>query len=231
MIVASGESYESTVTYGAEYDKGLNAHTVDFNDKSSARDTSHRKLWRYSVNKMEPAIEYIKSDCYRYTGEANGKAIFRLYIHDKTFRWQVAFRLYNATGLLRFVGRVLWRLNRNNSIVIQPRTSIGYGLYIGHGGPVVMNPTAIIGNNCNLSQFTTIGANDSKAATIGDNVYIGPGTCVVEDVRIGNNVTIGAGSVVTKDIPDNATAAGNYAKVLNYNNPGRYINNKWNKEN
>ena len=39
---------------------------------------------------------------------------------------------------------------------------------------------------------------------------------------IGNNVTIGAGSVATKDISNNATAVGNYAKVINYNNPGRY---------
>lgn len=39
--------------------------------------------------------------------------------------------------------------------------------------------------------------------------------------------TIGAGSVVTKDIPDNATAAGNYAKVLNFNNPGRFIKNRF----
>ena len=50
---------------------------------------------------------------------------------------------------------------------------------------------------------------------------------IVEDVDIGSNVTIGAGSVVTKDIPENATAAGNYAKVLNYRNPGRYIKNSW----
>lgn len=68
-------------------------------------------------------------------------------------------------------------------------------------------------------------------AVIGDNVYIGPNVCVVEDVCIGNNVTIGAGSVVTKNIPENATAAGNYAKVLNYNNPGRYIGNSWHCEN
>ncbi|WP_294191778.1 hypothetical protein [Pseudomonas sp.] len=33
-------------------------------------------------------------------------------------------------------------------------------------------------------------------------------------VEIGDNTTIGAGSVVTKDIPDNATAVGNYAKVI-----------------
>lgn len=100
-------------------------------------------------------------------------------------------------------------------------------MYIVHNGPIIVNPTAVIGNNVNLSQFTTIGSNEGQAATIGDNVYIGPSVCVVEDVKIGNNVTIGAGSVVTKDVPDNATAAGNYARVLNYRNPGRYIGNKW----
>ena len=106
-------------------------------------------------------------------------------------------------------------------------TKIGYGLYIGHGGPIVINSATKIGNNCNLSQFTTIGSNSANAATIGDNVYIGPNVCIVEDVSIGDNATIGAGSVVTKDIPCNATAAGNYAKVLNYNTPGRYISNRW----
>ena len=104
---------------------------------------------------------------------------------------------------------------------------MGYGLYIYHGGPIVDNPTAVIGNNVNLSQFTTIGANNGEATIIGDNVYIGPNVCVVENVVIGDNVTIGAGSVVTKSIPNNATAVGNYAKVVNYNNPGRYIENKW----
>ena len=109
------------------------------------------------------------------------------------------------------------------------RFSVAYGLYIGHGGPVIINPTAVIGNNCNLSQFVTIGAIDGNAAEIGDNVYIGPNCCLIENVRIGNNVTIGSGSVVTHDIPDNATVAGNYAKVLNYDRPGKYVENRWNE--
>lgn len=51
---------------------------------------------------------------------------------------------------------------------------------------------------------------------------------MVENVVIGKNVTIGAGAVVTKDIPDNATAVGNYAKVINYNEPGKLTNNnRW----
>lgn len=72
-----------------------------------------------------------------------------------------------------------------------------------------------------------VGSNEGQAATIGDNVYIGPNVCIVEDVMIGNNCTIGAGSVVTKDIPENTTAAGNPAKVISYKTPGRFINNMW----
>jgi serine O-acetyltransferase len=46
-------------------------------------------------------------------------------------------------------------------------------------------------------------------------------------VKIGSNATIGAGSVVTKDIPENATAVGNYAKVISMNNPGHAVNRRW----
>jgi serine O-acetyltransferase len=110
---------------------------------------------------------------------------------------------------------------------IYPQTKIGYGLYIGHGIGIIISPSAEIGNNCNLSQFTTIGTNHKKAAIIGDNVYIGPSVCIVEDINIGNNVSIGAGAVVVKDVPENATVAGVPAKILNYKDPGRYVNNRW----
>jgi serine O-acetyltransferase len=118
---------------------------------------------------------------------------------------------------------------RKYGLQIYPQTKIGYGLYIGHGIGTIISSSAKIGNNCNLSQFTTIGTNHKKAATIGDNVYIGPSVCIVEDVNIENNVTIGAGAVVVKDVPENATVAGVPAKILNYNNPGRYVNNRWEK--
>ncbi|WP_180363887.1 serine acetyltransferase [Parafannyhessea umbonata] len=171
--------------------------------------------------------EYVKSDLYRYTGKTDWVSFIRAY-KGRCFRWQVAFRLSNGVGFERLLGNILWMISiTKHSIQIPKETTIGYGLYIGHGGPIVCNATASIGNNCNLSQWTTIGSNENHAATIGDNVYIGPNCCIVEDVTIGSNVTIGAGSVVTKDIPSNATVAGNYAKVLNYNNPGRYCKNRW----
>lgn len=172
--------------------------------------------------------EYVKSDLYRYYGNSDFSTFIRALLKDSTFRFQYVFRMCQSQGMSRYWGEILWRINRTKKNICLPKTTkVGYGLYIGHGGPIIVNDTAIIGNNVNLSQYLTIGSNHGKAAIIGDNVYIGPNVCVVEDVHIGNNVTIGAGSVVTKSIPDNATAAGNYAKVINYNNPGRYIKNKW----
>lgn len=172
--------------------------------------------------------EYIKSDLKRYYGKYNTKTFLKALIRDKTFRFQYCFRLCNDKGAKRKIGLILWKFNRTKYWIQLPKeTKVGYGLYIGHGGPIVISSSAVIGNNVNLSQFTTIGSNHGHAAVIGDNTYIGPNVCIVENIRIGNNVTIGAGSVVTKDIPDNATAVGNYAKVINYDNPGRYISNRW----
>lgn len=178
--------------------------------------------WKRSMG----AIELIKSDLFRYAGTTSSKAFIKTYVKEAGFRFSVAFRLVNGGGL-KLLGAILWKLRNHQQIQILRKTKIGYGLYISHGGPVVVNPSTVIGDNCNLSQFVTIGSNEGKAAVIGDNVYIGPNTCIVEDVSIGDNATIGAGSVVTKDIPSNATAAGNYAKVLNFNNPGRYIQNRY----
>ncbi len=169
--------------------------------------------------------EYVKSDLLRYYGQADNKTFWKAYFENNIFRFQVAFRLAKSEAALeKIIGRILWKLNRTKKIIQIPlEVQVGYGLYIAHDAPIIVNPTAVIGNNCSLSHFLTIGANDGVAAVIGDNTYIGPNVCIVEDVKIGSNVTIGAGSVVTKDIPDNATAAGNYAKVLHYNYAGRYV--------
>ena len=171
--------------------------------------------------------DYILSDLYRYTGKTNAISFIKIYLLNRAFRYQVAFRMTKASGVKKYIGLIFYYLCSRQYTKIGRGADIGYGLYIGHNGPVIISSSAKIGNNCNLSQFTTIGSNDGLAAEIGDNVYIGPNVCIVENVKIGDNVTIGAGSVVVKDLPNNATAVGNYCKVVNYNNPGRYINNRW----
>ena len=176
--------------------------------------------------------DYIKSDLMRYYGKYDFGTFVRGYLTNPLIRFQVAHRLCNAESPLRFLGYALWAVNRTKRrIIISRKTQIGYGLYVGHDLPMGISASAIVGDNLTIGQFTSVASNDGKAAVIGDNVYIGPNCVIVENVNIGNNATIGAGSIVTKDIPENATAAGNYAKVLNYNNPGRYVQNPWDTAN
>lgn len=105
------------------------------------------------------------------------------------------------------------------------KTKVRYGCCIVHGGPVVISETAQIGNSYNLSQFATIGSNRRHAVTIGNNVYIGPSVCLVEDVCVEPKAAIRACSVVAKDTFESATAVGNCTKVLSYRYPDRCINN------
>ncbi|MEC4086899.1 serine acetyltransferase [Myroides odoratimimus] len=179
--------------------------------------------------KFKEVLKYIKSDLFRYQGKIGLRGFIKEYFLNRGFCLTVWFRMSKIDNKVISTFSKIWLYTKRMryNIDISHKTNIGYGLYIGHSGPIVINSTTIIGNNCNLSQFVSIGANDTKGAEIGDNVYIGPNCCVVENVKIGNDVTIGAGSVVTKDLPNNSTAVGNYAKVINYKSPGRYIVNKY----
>lgn len=173
-------------------------------------------------------LKYIKSDLYRYYGGVSFLNFLKAYIIQRGFNFTFWLRITSSGTLLAKIAYpIYFYKKRKYGIDISHKMKIGYGLYIGHGGPIIINPTAIIGNNVNLSQYTSIGAIENNAAEIGDNVYIGPNVCIIENVKIGSNASIGAGSIVTKDIPENATAAGNYAKILNYNSPAKYITNRW----
>ncbi len=53
-----------------------------------------------------------------------------------------------------------------------------------------------------------------RAATIGDDVWIGKNCLVFPGVRIGNGAIVSAGSVVRKHVPPYAVVAGNPAQVV-----------------
>jgi serine O-acetyltransferase len=100
------------------------------------------------------------------------------------------------------------------------QADIGKGLYIGHFGGIIVNPSVKMGEYCNLSQDITIGiagrGEMRGSPTIGDRVYVGSGARLIGRITIGNDVAIGANAVVTKDLPDNAVAVGVPAKIISY---------------
>lgn len=173
--------------------------------------------------------ELIRSDAYRYYGNTRLKTLIGAYLFNRSFNYCVWLRLAKANwSVFGRIARAVhaWK-SRAYGIHIPREVEIGFGLYIAHGMPVVVNPTARIGNNCNLSQFVTIGSNHGRAATLGDNVYIGPNVTIVEDVRIGSNSVVGAGAVVVHDVPPDSTVVGVPARRVGPNQHPEYIGNRW----
>lgn len=178
-------------------------------------------------------IKYIRSDYHRYTGCGKSHSFLRIVFTALIGRWNG----FTYTFWMRLAARndifywfyflVVWRLQKKYHIQINPKAEIGYGFYIGHGIGVVVNYNTKIGNNVNLSQFTTIGSNTNEYATIGNNVYVGPSVCIVGGVSIEDNCSIGAGAVVVENIPKDTTVAGVPAKIISSENPGVWIHNKW----
>lgn len=176
-------------------------------------------------------ITLIRSDRYRRYGKKESALVIILQ-SLRPYKSSVLFwlRLCQYKGWLYPLCKIMCARAKRKALVALPTsTKIGYGFTIGAQGGMCMaiNGGTIIGNNVGISQFVNIGTNSSTYSIIGDGVYIGPHSCIVEGVKIGNNATIGAGAIVTKDIPENATAAGVPAKVLNYDNPGRFIKRRW----
>lgn len=87
----------------------------------------------------------------------------------------------------------------------------GRGLQIAHLGPLLMNGSVTVGENC-LFHFNTAlvaGGTDNGVPTLGDRVIVGLGAVVLGGVRVADGVAIGANAVVNRDVLEpNITVAG-----------------------
>lgn len=152
-------------------------------------------------------MDLIKSDRFRIAGKISSSLRIILQnlrlFRSTTLFW---FKLAQHKGFLYPICVIMYKISSMRSLIqLSLPCKVGYGLYLGHEMCMVINAGTIIGNN----------------------VYIGPHVSIVENVKIGDNSTIGAGPVVTKDVLQNSTVAGSPARILNQNNPGRYLNNRY----
>lgn len=173
--------------------------------------------------------ELIRSDYYRHNGRR--ASLLRIWLGGLT-RTSVGFsfwfRLSQHRGwLYPLTKMMLHRYKRGYGLLIPERVKIGYGFYLQHCFGTVINRNAIIGNNVNMGQMTTIGSNVERAAIVGDGVYIGPSVMVVDDVTIGSGACIGAGAVVTRSVESNTTVAGVPARQISDSSHPEYIRHPW----
>lgn len=189
----------------------------------------NRKAAAKSLDTPAQVWEFIQSDLYRYTGRVAPSALARALLLNPSFRYTLWLRMSKlSVAPLRIFARLMHRrLSHKFLMQIPSSVRLGYGLRIPHHMCIVINSSATIGDNCTIGQFTTIGSGRRRAATIGNNVFIGPGVSIIEDVRIGDGATIGAGAVVVRDVPPGATVAGNPARVISDKAPGRLVKHPW----
>ena len=173
-------------------------------------------------------LELIDSDYYRCTGKHGCFVKYlKMIILDPSFACLFWFRLCHYKGWAYFLCKIMRRHYLfKYGLDINDKAKVGYGLYLGHPFGIFVAPTAVIGNNVNLSQLDIIGTTGQRAAQIGNNVWIGPSVIIAEKKKIGNNSSIGAGSIVVTNIEDNCMAFGNPA-VPSFDSNGEMIKNPY----
>lgn len=98
--------------------------------------------------------------------------------------------------------------NYNLTILDEAPVNIGDHVFI---GPNVGLYTV---NHALLPDQRNEGIMRSLPITIGNDVWIGGNTVVMQGVTIGNGTVVGAGSVVTRDLPPGVLAFGNPCRVV-----------------
>lgn len=163
--------------------------------------------------------EIIQSDIYRYYGKKK-RTLYEYLLSSLELKYIMLYRKasYTNNGLLKYYYKFrLMRLSRKTQLQIPASTNIGKGLYIGHLGRVIINPSAKLGNNVNLAPGVTIGQESRGkrigTPTVGNHVWIGTNAVVVGNITIGNDVLIAPNSFVNFDVPDHSIVIGNPATI------------------
>ena len=137
------------------------------------------------------------------------------------FHAMVVHRLANKLWRMRlkWLARFTSHIGRwLTGIEIHPGATIGRRVFIDHGMGVVVGETAEIGDDCTLYHGVTLGGTSwnkgKRHPTLENDVVVGAGAKILGPITIGANARIGSNAVVVKDVPENATAVGIPARIL-----------------
>jgi serine O-acetyltransferase len=149
-------------------------------------------------------------------GGVTGRTLIKTLLTDGTFA-MVVYRLMQSSQRLRLAPLAM-SFNKINGVlgrcIIGRNAQFGPGFVLIHSLGVVINSNVRGGRDIKIEHQVTIGAEKDATPVLGDNIFIGAGAKILGGVRVGSNVRIGANAVVVSDIPDNSTAVGIPARVV-----------------
>lgn len=161
-------------------------------------------------------------DLYRYEGERCHRLWMQLryYIFTPAFRY--TYFLRHAQAATNPLTRWYWayrlrRCSHKYGFQIPYQTKIGRGFRLAHFGQIVVNPAAVIGDDCTLAQGCLIGSAQGKrkgTPTIGNRCQISANSIVLGGVSIGDDVLVAPGAFVNFDVPSNSIVIGNPGKII-----------------
>lgn len=143
-----------------------------------------------------------------FRSDSRCRMYMNLIIHLPEWRQLYMFRL----GL---IGIFLKLIYGKNILLFINCAKIEGGLFLQHSYSTYINANEI-GSGTQIWQNVTIGVKQSggERPTIGRNVKIYTGACVLGGIKIGNNSVVGANAVVLTDVPDNYLAVGVPARLI-----------------
>ena len=154
-------------------------------------------------------------------------------------KWETDLGLVVAIGTPRIKKVIIERIKNlhiSYPTIIHPSVMIGDRKYVKIGKGCIICPASIITTDVIIGDFVTLNlactvghdttikdysafmptCNISGEVVIGESVYCGTGTKIINQKVVHDNVIIGAGAVVVKDIPANTVVAGVPARFLKY---------------
>ena len=163
--------------------------------------------------------EYLRRDLVRY-GLSGYKGLGRALVIPG-FLYVFFFRKinYRKKGIAVFFYKIILKLlSFMFGFQIPAQTRVGYGLYLGHHGHIIVNPDAIIGNNCALGPGVTIGMDlrgtRRGSPTLGNKIFVGTNAVLIGKIIIGNDVLIAPNSFVNFDVPSHSVVVGNPGRII-----------------
>ena len=118
------------------------------------------------------------------------------------------------------ISRIISGISRFlTGVDLHPAAVVGRQVFIDHAMGVVIGETTVIKDRVLLYQGVTLGGvsltKEKRHPTLEEGVVVGAGAKVLGNITIGKNSKIGANSVVVKDVPQESTAVGIPAKIVN----------------
>ncbi len=106
----------------------------------------------------------------------------------------------------------------DNGTIICAGTIITCNIKIGKF--VTLNLLCTVGHDAIIGDFSSFmpSVNISGEVHIEEQVYVGTGASIINQLTIGKGTTVGAGAVVSKSLPANCTAVGIPAKPIKFHN-------------